>query len=596
MSRRIQLLPEQLVNQIAAGEVVERPAAAVKELLENSLDAGARRIDLELEQGGLSLIRVRDDGQGIPRGELALALQRHATSKIGSLEDLERVSSLGFRGEALPSLLSVSRLSLSSRTAGEDHGWKVGGDGALDGKPPEPVPHPPGTTIEARDLFFNTPARRKFLRAESTEFRYIDQAVRRLALARYDVGFVLRHNGRRGLELPAADSDAAREQRLAAVTDEAFLANAVTLDETRNGLRLWGWIALPSFSRGAADLQYLYVNGRAVKDKLLGHALRRAYADALHGSRYPAYVLYLELDPSRVDANVHPAKTEVRFRDSARVHDFLFGAVHQALRNVRPDPGHHHRVEFAPGPDQGPLTGFPPAAYSSQPQGALRYGAPASAGNLRIAERWAPMPAGTPLVAEGVMGRALAQLGSIYILAQARDGLILVDMHAAHERVLYERFKRALSGSGIATQALLVPVAVDLSEDEADEAEKQRERLRAYGVEIDRSGPAEITVRAVPALLARVDVAALLQGLLRDAADDDSRSHFGEVVDAQERVLANMACRAAVRAGRVLTLAEMDALLRDMEQTELAGQCNHGRPTWVHFSTDELDRLFLRGR
>jgi DNA mismatch repair protein MutL len=340
----IQVLPEQLVNQIAAGEVVERPAAVAKELVENSLDAGAQRIEVDAEQGGLARIQVRDDGRGIARDELALALTRHATSKIVSLADLERVRSLGFRGEALPSILSVSRLALTSRTAGDAHGWRLAGEGALPPGRPEPAAHPAGTTIEVRDLFFNTPARRKFMRAEGTEFRHLDQALRRIALARFDVAFALRHGARRAFELAPAATDTARARRVAELTDAEFLDNALVLDESRLGVRLFGWIALPSFSRAQSDLQHFYVNGRPVRDKLIGHALRRAYADALHGSRFPAYLLYLEIDPARVDVNVHPAKTEVRFRDSSAVHDLVFGAVHQALRRVRPDPSVHHQV------------------------------------------------------------------------------------------------------------------------------------------------------------------------------------------------------------------------------------------------------------
>ena len=583
----IRVLPEQLVNQIAAGEVVERPAAVAKELIENALDAGARRIEVDAEQGGLARIVVRDDGHGIAAGDLALALQRHATSKIASLEDLERVASLGFRGEALPSILSVSRLTLASRTPADAHGWRVAGDGALvPGARPEPVAHPVGTTVEVRDLFFNTPARRKFMRSEGTEFRHLDQAVRRIVLARFDVAFALRHGARRVLDLPPAVAEPARAVRVASVTDAAFLDNALFLDEARHGLRVSGWIALPSFSRAQADLQHLYVNGRPVRDKLLGYALRRAYADVLHSTRYPAYVLYLEIDPARVDVNVHPAKTEVRFRDSARVHDFLFGAIHQALRRVRPDPGAHHQAHVAPTALPAPEPrqagfGYAPAPAPRSPSLAEAPTAPA----------YAPPAAGdTPL------GRALAQLNGVFILAQNARGLVLVDMHAAHERILYERFKRELADGGVHAQALLVPVTLTVAEDEADHAEGARERLRGLGVELDRTGPTTLVVRALPPLLATHDAAALVRALLGEAAEQESRRHFTEVREAQERVLADMACRAAVRAGRQLTLAEMDALLRDMERTELAGQCNHGRPTWVQFSHEELDRLFLRGR
>jgi DNA mismatch repair protein MutL len=589
----IQVLPEQLVNQIAAGEVVERPAAVVKELVENSLDAGARRIEVDAEQGGLARLQVRDDGRGIARDELALALTRHATSKIASLEDLERVRSLGFRGEALPSILSVSRLALTSRTAADAHGWRLGGEGALPAGRPEPAAHPAGTTVEVRDLFFNTPARRKFMRAEGTEFRHLDQALRRIALARFDAAFALRHGARKVFELAPAEGAAAQVRRVGELTDEEFLDNALVLDESRLGVRLTGWIALPSFSRAQADLQHFYVNGRPVRDKLIGHALRRAYADALHGSRFPAYVLYLEIDPARVDVNVHPAKTEVRFRESSAVHDLVFGAVHQALRRVRPEPSAHHQVHVDERTGEisqdsfryGPGGAVPdPRSRWAEAQRSLGPGtAPPS-----IAE---PRPA-----SEFPLGHALAQLNGVFILAQNRHGLVLVDMHAAHERVLYERMKQQLQVGGIASQTLLVPVAVTVAEDVADRAEAERTRLGQLGLEIDRSGPTTLTVRAVPPLLADADLAAFVTSLLGGAVEQDSHRHFADVTEAQERVLADMACRAAVRAGRQLTVPEMDALLRDMERTELAGQCNHGRPTWVQFTHDELDRFFLRGR
>ncbi|MGQ0586101.1 MAG: DNA mismatch repair endonuclease MutL [Gammaproteobacteria bacterium] len=575
----IQVLPEQLVNQIAAGEVVERPAAVVKELVENSLDAGARRIEVDAELGGLARIQVRDDGRGIARDELALALTRHATSKIASLADLERVRSLGFRGEALPSILSVSRLALTSRTADDAHGWRLGGEGGLAGAPPEPAPHPAGTTVEVRDLFFNTPARRKFMRAEATEFRHLDQALRRIALARFDVAFALRHGARKVLDLPAVTTAEAQAQRVAQVTDEEFLANALELDPSRLGLRLHGWIALPSFSRAQADLQHFYVNGRPVRDKLVGHALRRAYADALHSTRFPAYVLYLEVDPARVDVNVHPAKVEVRFRDSAIVHDFIFGAVHQALRRVRPDPALHHEAHF----DAPATTVQEPFRYSPGVP------SPSWRGPSRIEE-----PSGQQV--DQPLGHALAQLNGIFILARNARGLVVVDMHAAHERVLYERMKQQLRDGGVASQALLVPVAVGVAEDVADRAEAERPRLRQLGLELDRSGPTTLTVRAVPPLLAQSDLAGLVGALLGGAVEQDSHRHFADVTEAQERVLADMACRSAVRAGRVLTVPEMDALLRDMERTELSGQCSHGRPTWVQVTQEELDRLFLRGR
>lgn len=603
----IRVLPDVLINQIAAGEVVERPAAVVKELVENSLDAGARRIDVEIEQGGLALISIRDDGCGIADAELPLALQRHATSKIASLEDLERVSSLGFRGEALPSVLSVSRLTLTSRTAEAPHAWSVGGDGAVQ-SPPRPAAHPRGTTVEVRDLFFNTPARRKFLKSESTEFRHIQQAVQRIALARFDVAFGLRHNQRRVLDLAAAVDEPGRMARLRAICGDDFPANAVTLDEARMGMRLQGWVGLPSFARTQADLQFLYVNGRLVRDRLLGYALRRAFSDVMHSTHHPAYVLYLEVDPLSVDVNVHPQKTEVRFRESARVHDFLFGAVHQLLRRVRPDPAHHHQAGFGSGGSEAVAAqaGLPYARSAASFDPSITV-----AVSEARASHYAASPTSAPVVSADVraltptaagngedypLGHALAQLHGVFILAQNRDGLVLVDAHAAHERVLYERIKRQLAEGGIPAQTLLVPEVVTLHEDEADALMARSDELRAYGFELDRLGPASVAVRAQPPLLVRESLATLLRDLVSDEQRRSSRTHLGEALDAQQRVLADVACKAAIKANRRLSIPEMDALLRDMEATEFSGQCNHGRPTWVQIGVAELDRLFLRGR
>ncbi|MEK6805172.1 MAG: DNA mismatch repair endonuclease MutL [Pseudomonadota bacterium] len=586
----IKILADQLISQIAAGEVVERPASVVKELVENSLDAGARQIEVDIGQGGLALIRVRDDGAGIARGELPLAVQRHATSKIASLGDLERVASLGFRGEALPSILSVSRFSLTSRTAADEHAWRVAGDGLLASPKPEPAAYPQGTTIEVRDLFFNTPARRKFMRADSTEFRHINQLLGRIALARYDVAFRLTHNDRRVLDLPAV-SDAARERRIAELTDAEFLGNALYLDETRQGFRLWGWIALPSFSRPLADLQHLYVNGRMVRDKLLAHALRRAYADVLHGTRFPAYVLYLELDPAAVDVNVHPAKAEVRFRESSKIHDFLFGAVHQAIRRVRPDPAQHHQVSFASpvAAQQAKI----PYETAARPQ----FFSLSEAATPKYRDAESASPFGSAMApGSQKLGQAIGQLLGVYIVAQNENGLVLVDMHAAHERVLYERFKKQLTEGGVPAQNLLMPFTVSVAEDEADEAERRQAELSRFGFVLDRSGPQTLTVRALPPLLAGEDIVSLLRDWLGGVTERQGAAHFSEPLDAQHRVLADMACRAAIKANHALTLQEMDALLRDMEQTELANQCNHGRPTWVQVEMAQLDRLFLRGR
>lgn len=597
----IRPLSDALINQIKAGEVVERPAAVVKELVENALDAGATRLVVELEQGGLRRILVRDDGHGIPREELPLALSRHATSKIASLDDLERVASLGFRGEALASILAVSRLTLSSRTATDEHGWKLGGEGALAASDAIPAAQPPGTAIEVLDLFFSTPARRKFMKSPATEARHVETALRRLALARPEIAFQLSHDGRRLLQLEPALDEAARGRRLAAVCGAEFVANAVYREAELGGLKLSGWIALPSFSRSQPDLQFLTVNGRGVRDRLLASALRRAYADALHSTRHPAFVLALTLDPAAVDVNVHPQKTEVRFREAARVHDFLFGLVHRWLRELRPEPEQHHGVVFSGTPAQAETQ-----SYALPLRTALRLAEPAP-GERAISPTWADLAAASrpamPVAAvpstasvEHPLGYALAQLHGLFVLAQNARGLVLVDIHAAHERVIYERYKRELAEGGVPAQALLAPILVTVGEDEADLAERQVETLRAAGLQVDRSGPTQLLVRSTPALLPAEAVAELLRELLGRSSESGSHAHLGEVLDAQHRVLAEMACKAAVKANRVLGIGEMNALLRDMERTELAGQCNHGRPTWVQIDLAELDRLFLRGR
>lgn len=606
----IHRLADQLVNQIAAGEVVERPAAVVKELVENSLDAGATRIDVEITGGGLDSIVVRDDGSGIPKQELALALAAHATSKIATLDELEAVSSLGFRGEALASILAVARFSLASRVAGAEHGWRVGGAGATSGAVPEPVAMSRGTRVEVHDLFFNTPARRKFMRQPATERRHVDQRLRCLALARPEIGFAFASDGRRVCEFPRAAGAAALEARVDAVCGREFLANALAIDQARAGLHLYGWVGLPAFARNQADLQYLFVNGRVVRDKLLGHALRRAYADVLHSTRYPAFALYLELDAARVDVNVHPAKTEVRFREAAMVHDFMLGAVHGVIRRARPDASQHRVETFvlpaAPvGIEDAPAGAGAAAFRYSVPQRAgLALGCPAVgdwalADAVRRLEGAWPAAGETSPVADAhdyALGRPLAQLLGVYILAENHDGLVLVDAHAAHERVLYERLKKQLAAGEIPSQALLVPEALRLAEDEIERLLAEREKLGRLGFRFDRSGPESILLRGVPPLIAHADCSGLLAELASGAAEGGSRHLFDEALDAQERVLANVACKAAIKANRHLTLAEMEALLRDMERTERSGQCNHGRPTWVQVGMSELDRLFLRGR
>jgi DNA mismatch repair protein MutL len=597
-----------LVNQIAAGEVVERPASVVKELVENSLDAGARRIEIEIEQGGSKLIRVRDDGAGIPRDELALALSRHATSKVASFEDLEAIHSMGFRGEALPSIGSVSRLRLVSRHHESDQAWELVGDGSDRIAELKPAAHPPGASVEVRDLFYNTPARRKFLRTEKTEFGHIQGLVQRLALVRFDVGFMLQHNRKAILSLPPCVDRQNREARIADLLGRTFLENALYHEEQAGDLTLGGWIARPSFSRSQADMQYFYVNQRMVRDKLVTHAIRQAYQDVLYHGRHPAYLLFLALDPRKVDVNVHPTKHEVRFRDSRSVHDFLFRGVHHALAETRPQVasaeggGEQEGIEQSPesGSKRGPVNhyDFPreqreipwrlserPAAYRA----GLEAQRPPSAVDIEtLSQQVESATETTP-----PLGYALAQLQGVYILAQNREGMVLVDMHAAHERVTYERFKQSYHQGGIVPQPLLVPVSVAVSQREADLAESLSAEFGQLGIEVSRMGKASLAVRGIPALLQGADAESLLRDLLSDLAEHGESRRLHEAVD---QVLATMACHGSVRANRKLTLDEMNSLLREMERTERADQCNHGRPTWVQMSMAELDKLFLRGR
>ncbi|MDD1014172.1 DNA mismatch repair endonuclease MutL [Pseudomonas rubra] len=630
-SARIELLSPRLANQIAAGEVVERPASVIKELLENSLDSGARRIDVEVEQGGVKLLRVRDDGGGIAADDLPLALARHATSKIRDLEDLERVMSLGFRGEALASISSVARLTLTSRTRDAEQAWQVETEGRDMAPRVQPAAHPVGTSVEVRDLFFNTPARRKFLKTEKTEFDHLQEVIRRLALARFDVGFHLRHNGKSILSLHEAHDDTARARRVAAICGPGFLEQALPIEVERNGLHLWGWVGLPTFSRSQADLQYFFVNGRAVRDKLVAHAVRQAYRDVLFNGRHPTFVLFLEVDPTGVDVNVHPTKHEVRFRDGRMVHDFLYGTLHRALADVRPEdqlaapaatseiirPSGLQAGEFGPqgemrlaanlleqpsaGTDLRPSMGSNGSGagyqyqYTPRPAQAL----PAAEAQGVYREFFAPLNEAAPAaLPEGQgdippLGYALAQLKGIYILAENAVGLVLVDMHAAHERIMYERLKVAMASEGLSGQPLLVPESLALSQREADCAEEHAEWFQRLGFELQRLGPESLAIRQIPALLKQAEANRLVQDVLADLMEygtsDRIQAHLNEL-------LGTMACHGAIRANRRLAIAEMNGLLRDMENTERSGQCNHGRPTWTQMGLDDLDKLFLRGR
>jgi DNA mismatch repair protein MutL len=607
---RIQLLSQRLSNQIAAGEVVERPASVVKELLENSLDAGADRIDIELEQGGVKLVRIRDNGSGVDKDDLPLALSRHATSKISTLEDLEKIISLGFRGEALASISSVSRLNMISRTRDADSAWQVETEGRDMASSITPAAHPPGTSVEVRDLFFNTPARRKFLRTEQTEFQRIEDMVKRVALSRFEVQFTVQHNQRVIHRFERAQSQQERQRRVAQVCGPAFVDSSVFIELESNGMRLWGWVALPTFSRSQADLQYFYVNGRVIRDKLVSHALKQAYRDVLFHGRHPAFVLYLELDASVVDVNVHPTKHEVRFRDGRLVHDFLFSALHRALADVRPASTASGYGVASPPPgtiqpslDQGlseqariPLYSTGSSSYSgNSPSLAQVRNQLAGYDSFRTdlntprvsTEAAASSEGGPPL------GYAIAQLHGIYILAQNAQGLIVVDMHAAHERITYEHMKAAAAEDGIKVQPLLVPLAVAVSQAEADCAEEHQEQLQALGLGVDRIGPEALSVRQVPVILKNADAEQLLRDVLSDLLEHGSSDR---IEAARDELLSTMACHGSVRANRILTIPEMNALLRDMENTERSGQCNHGRPTWVLLSVPELDKLFLRGQ
>ncbi len=614
----IRPLPPQLVNQIAAGEVIERPASVVKELLENSLDAGATRLRLDLEQGGVKLIRVTDDGGGLGPDDLPLALSRHATSKIASLDDLDAVATLGFRGEALPSIAAVSRFTIRSRRPGDDHGWRLNCDGSDTHDPVQPAPLDIGTCIEVRDLFYNVPARRKFLRTEKTELGHIDQLLTRFALWRGDLSLRLIHNGRVSLELPAAEAPLA-PNRLRRLLGESFLTHALALDEAAVGLRLHGLVASPDFARSQGDMQFFYVNGRQVRDKVVAHAVRQAYRDVLHQGRHPAFLLFLELPPRQVDVNVHPAKHEVRFREARQVHDFIFRALHRRLADGR--RGRPAVADAGPSMDgdQAPAASADSTASRGAPapgrlalgiaeregdygRGSAQDAAPGTGARGLAAgfafqqppgDRMTPDAAGDQGAGAPPLGFAIGQLNGIYILAETPDGLIIVDMHAAHERIGYERLKQAVHGEALVRQPLLVPVSVHVSPAEADLAERHGELLHRLGLGVDRLGEGRLLVRELPALLGAADPERLLRDMLADFATHGRSDRVETAIDA---LLARMACHGAVRANRHLTLAEMNALLRDMERTERADQCNHGRPTWTRVSRRELDALFLRGR
>jgi len=638
----IRVLPEQLIHQIAAGEVIERPASVLKELVENSIDAGARRIDVEIEDGGVRLCRVRDDGSGIPRDELALALLRHATSKILSIEDLERVGTLGFRGEALPSIASVSRMRLTSRTAQDDLAHTIAADhGRLSSL--EPAAHPVGTSVEVRELFFNVPARRKFLRSERTETQHATRLMERLALARFDIAFTFTASHKRIADYPTAHTQLEREQRVAQVVGAEFMSQALYIEHEAAGWKLWGWICQPTAARALPDLQHFYLNGRMLRDRLVGSAIRMGYRDVIFGGRHPAYVLFMQIEPQLVDVNAHPAKLEVRFRDGRHVHDFLFRTLERVLSGTHPgaalgaappasaerllsqspmtqmpgQPGHAHASTYGSAHGSTYASSHAPSHGSShgstQGTGSVvsfwpMRGAAQSSGQsalpLRVADHVADgahgaSSASVPLDARPEtgdappLGFAVAQIHGVYILSQSRDGLILVDMHAAHERTTYERMKAALAQGPVASQPLLMPLSVNMAASAAGALEEHAPELLRLGLDLTRSGPASVQVRALPAFLPPADIAELLARISTDLQQQETSAGIEEALN---EVLGTMACHGAVRANRQLSIPEMNALLREMERTVRSDQCNHGRPTWTQLSMADLDRMFLRGQ
>jgi DNA mismatch repair protein MutL len=590
----IRVLPGELVDQIAAGEVIERPASVVKELVENSLDAGAQRVEIDIERGGVGLIRVRDDGCGIPADELPIAISRHATSKIASLEDLEAITTLGFRGEALPSIGSVSRLRVASYPTGAAHGSEINVDGGAV-VPVRPSAHPPGTTIEVRDLFFNVPARRKFVRSDATELGHIARLVERMALSRFDVTFRLRSGERVLFDVQAA-KDGGEEGRLGQILGKDFVARSVPMEHHAGPVEVSGWVGLPTASRAQPDQQFWFVNGRAVRDKLLMNAVRVAYRDVLYGGRHAAYVLYLTLDPKLVDVNAHPSKLEVRFRDSRQIHEFVFRAIERVLANTKPDAAAAPAAvaEFSGASRGSPYMAPLPFYQPSRSPWAVADAVRDSPADTQLTYDNLPLAQAPPtLQTEQPLGVALAQLHGIYILAQTRDGLVVVDMHAAHERVLYERFKAAHGAAAPASQQLLDPIVIELKAHELEAILESRTEWELAGFDLDALGPTRLALRRIPALLIGENIAEIVASVVRDLETDANGHHLDGAAD---KFLGTLACRTAIHAHRRLTLPEMNALLRQMESTDRANQCNHGRPTWTRLSLPELDQLFLRGR
>ena len=607
--REIFQLDDKLINQIAAGEVVERPASLLKELLENSIDGGASRIEIYAERGGLKRIRVKDNGVGIPRDQLALAMSRHATSKLTAIEDLFGVGTLGFRGEALPSIAAVSRLTLQSKVAEQESGYEISIHGGKSAGPPKPLAHPQGTTVEVDDLFYNTPARRKFLRAEKTELNHCDSVIRKLALSHFEVEIDFSHAGKSTFHVVAAANEAQKNNRIASICGKPFASQCIYFEDDVGVMSLSGWMGLPAFSRSQRDLQYFFVNGRPVNDNLVAHAVRRAYSDVLHHGRHPAFVLFLTIASKLVDVNVHPAKSEVRFRESRAVHDYIYRTLHRTIAQLTPESS----AVSLPTPQNVPMgigMGANQGGYGSeavqqnikmmvrdqaQAYQAMAEAAHACDATQTLDEQNNQVPNAQESDDSPVppLGYAVAQLKGIYILAENKDGLIMVDMHAAHERITYESLKQQMQAKQTNSQPLLVPVQINVSNIEADVAESFCSQFKELGFDIDRLGDEKLVVRSVPALLVRVDIDQLIRDVLADLIE---HGNSDRIADAQFEILSSVACHGSVRANRKLETAEMNALLRQMEVVERSGQCNHGRPTWMGVSLREIDKWFMRGR
>ena len=602
MENRIQKLPDLLVDQIAAGEVIERPASVVKELIENSIDAGATRITVEIEQGGKKLIRVTDNGFGLNQQDMELSIQRHATSKIHNLEDLESLHSLGFRGEALPSIVSICRFSLISKTEESSHAYQLNcSGGKCDGI--KPAQHTTGTTIEVRDLFYNTPARRRFLKTDKTEFLRIDELIKNISLSRFDIGFTLIHNGKIVRISQGGENQNLKKARISQLCGIEFFDNSFYIDENRHGMRLYGWVAKPSWNRASADRQFFYINGRMIKDKLIGHAVRQAYQDVLFHGRFPAFILYFDLNPALVDVNVHPTKHEVRFRESQQVHGFIFGSLNHALSQTRPGS------ELNSTNSLGFNTANLPQIDYSKMQSSMSFNPSGSYGSPRVAETGGSYlktiaEAGMQLPdfentrtesSEDIppLGFAKAQLHGVFIVAENKQGMVIVDMHAAHERITYEWMKNSMQESEIRSQSLLVPIAMSVSERETHAVEEYSEWFQKLGFEIQSASKESIIIRKVPSILIKTDIEELIKDVLSEIVTLGSSR---KIEAGMNEILASMACHGSVQANRQMTIVEMNALLREMEKTERADQCNHGRPTWVQLDMKQMDKLFLRGQ